>query len=209
MVLVRVEPERRRDRPLKGRPTAGCRLTARALVVVEECVSVLVLSERAGSRHIGPGGACRLRCVTPFHERVHGLVIPGIRRLLERFRCDGHEVLFARIACQTRDGRDRSLSQKLPRWNNLLLPKDEWDSQIIEHVACCGMPAPPARMRCIVMSSDELLDYLPWHAPGRRPECRDFATPEIFFMHRPGATNLSNVPSWGDCRSVDRRASLI
>ena len=51
---------------------------------------------------------------TPFHERMHGTVIPTIRRLLDRFRGDGHEVLFARIACQTKDGRDRSLSQKLP-----------------------------------------------------------------------------------------------
>jgi len=72
---------------------------------------------------------------TPFHDRMHGMVIPTIRRLLERFRQDRHEVLFARIACQTRDGRDRSLSQKLPGWNNLLLPKDEWESQIVPQLA--------------------------------------------------------------------------
>ena len=46
--------------------------------------------------------------------------------------------LFARIACQTRDGRDRSLSQKLPGWNNLLLPKDEWESQIVPAIAPRG-----------------------------------------------------------------------
>ena len=62
---------------------------------------------------------------------MHRTVIPAIQELLHRFRREGHEVLFARIACQTRDGRDRSLSQKLPGWNNLLLPKDEWESQII------------------------------------------------------------------------------
>jgi nicotinamidase-related amidase len=72
---------------------------------------------------------------TPFHQRMQATVIPTIRRLLERFRRDGHEVLFARIACQTRDGRDRSLSQKLPGWNNLLLPKDEWQSQIVAEIA--------------------------------------------------------------------------
>jgi nicotinamidase-related amidase len=72
---------------------------------------------------------------TPFHERMHGTVIPAIQKLLHRFRRDRHEVLFARIACQTRDGRDRSLSQKLPGWNNLLLPKDEWESQIIPELA--------------------------------------------------------------------------
>jgi nicotinamidase-related amidase len=75
---------------------------------------------------------------TPFHERMHETVIPTVRRLLERFRRDGHEVLFARIACQTRNGRDRSLSQKLPGWNNLLLPKDEWQSQIVADIAPLG-----------------------------------------------------------------------
>ena len=75
---------------------------------------------------------------TLFHERMHTIVIPTIRRLLERFRRDGHQILFARIACQTRDGRDRSLSQKLPGWNNLLLPKDDWESQIPAAIAPQG-----------------------------------------------------------------------
>jgi nicotinamidase-related amidase len=75
---------------------------------------------------------------TPFHERMHATVMPTIARLLSRFRQDGHEILYARIACQTRDGRDRSLSQKLPGWNNLLLPKDEWESQIPVQIAPQG-----------------------------------------------------------------------
>jgi biuret amidohydrolase len=75
---------------------------------------------------------------TPFHERMHATVVPTISRLLARFRSAGHEVLFARIACQTRDGRERSLSQKLPGWNNLLLPKDEWESQIVPAIAPVG-----------------------------------------------------------------------
>lgn len=75
---------------------------------------------------------------TPFHERMHATVLPTIARLLARFRAGSHEVLFARIACQTRDGRDRSLSQKLPGWNNLLLPKDERESQIVPAIAPQG-----------------------------------------------------------------------
>jgi biuret amidohydrolase len=75
---------------------------------------------------------------TPFHERMHATVMPTIAHLLSRFRQDGHEILYARIACQTRDGRDRSLSQKLPGWNNLLLPKDEWESQIPVQIAPRG-----------------------------------------------------------------------
>jgi nicotinamidase-related amidase len=75
---------------------------------------------------------------TPFHERMRATVLPGIRKLQARFRRDGHEVLFARIACHTRDGRDRSLSQRLPGWNNLLLPKDEWESQVFPDIAPQG-----------------------------------------------------------------------
>jgi nicotinamidase-related amidase len=72
---------------------------------------------------------------TPFHSRMHGVVLPVIEKLLSRFRRDGHEVLYARIACQTHDGRDRSLSQKLPGWNNVLLPKDSAQSQIVASIA--------------------------------------------------------------------------
>jgi biuret amidohydrolase len=75
---------------------------------------------------------------SPFHARMRGIVLPTIEMLLDRFRRDGHEVLFARIACQTRNGRDRSLSQKLPGWNNLLLPKDDWASQIPAQIAPLG-----------------------------------------------------------------------
>jgi nicotinamidase-related amidase len=72
---------------------------------------------------------------TPFHSRMHDTVLPTIEKLLQRFRGDGHQVLYARIACQTEDGRDRSLSQKMPGWNNLLLPKDSQSSQIVSSIA--------------------------------------------------------------------------
>jgi nicotinamidase-related amidase len=75
---------------------------------------------------------------TPFHDRMHGTVLPNIARLQQAFRARGHEVLHARIACHTTDGRDRSLSQKLPGWNNLLLPKNDWESQIVAAIAPVG-----------------------------------------------------------------------
>ena len=75
---------------------------------------------------------------TPFHERMQRQVIPNTRRLLERFRRRNIECLFARIACQTQDGRDRSLSQKMPGWNNLLLPKNEQASQLVPELSPIG-----------------------------------------------------------------------
>jgi len=75
---------------------------------------------------------------TPFHERMHGTVLPNARRLLDTFRSRGADVFHARIACLTDDGRDRSLSQRRPGFNNLLMPKDEHASQLFSAVA----PAP-------------------------------------------------------------------
>lgn len=72
---------------------------------------------------------------TPFHARMNGQVIPAITRLLEAFRSRGEAVLFARIACLRPDGADRSLSQKKPGWNNILLSHDAEASQIVPALA--------------------------------------------------------------------------
>jgi nicotinamidase-related amidase len=63
------------------------------------------------------------------------LVIPNTRALQDWARGNGIEVIHARIACLKEDGRDRSLSQKKPGFNYLLLPKDREDSQIVSAVA--------------------------------------------------------------------------
>ena len=71
----------------------------------------------------------------PFHQRMDEIVIPTVRDLQQRFRGRGMDVLHARIACRLEDGRDRSLSQKKPGWNYLLLPKDTEASQIVPELA--------------------------------------------------------------------------
>ncbi|SLN49746.1 Peroxyureidoacrylate/ureidoacrylate amidohydrolase RutB [Roseovarius litorisediminis] len=71
----------------------------------------------------------------PFFERMNGTVIPNTIALTDWARKAGIEVIFARIACQTDNGRDRSLSQKKPGFNYLLLPKDRADSQIVPELA--------------------------------------------------------------------------
>lgn len=71
----------------------------------------------------------------PFFTRMNDTVIPNTIRLLEDARRRGVEVIFARIACLKEDGRDRSLSQKKPGFNYLLLPKDRQDSQLIPALA--------------------------------------------------------------------------
>ena len=71
----------------------------------------------------------------PFYDRMRQTVIPNIETLIEFCRERGVEVIFARIACQKSDGRDRSLSQKKPGFNYLLLPKDTEESRIVDALA--------------------------------------------------------------------------
>ena len=66
-----------------------------------------------------------------FYDRMNQQVIPGTARLIDDARSRGVEIIFARIACLKPDGRDRSLSQKKPGFNYLLLPKDEDESQMV------------------------------------------------------------------------------
>ena len=74
----------------------------------------------------------------PFYDRMRGTVIPNIAKLIADCRQRGVEIIFARIACHKSDGRDRSLSQKKPGFNYLLLPKDLEDGQIVAELAPQG-----------------------------------------------------------------------
>lgn len=71
----------------------------------------------------------------PFYQRMRGVVLPTTQRLLSYFRRVKMPVFFARIACLTQDGADRSLSQRRPGFNNLLMPAWEQPSQIVSEVA--------------------------------------------------------------------------
>ncbi|MBT4889747.1 MAG: cysteine hydrolase [Rhodospirillales bacterium] len=70
-----------------------------------------------------------------FFERMNAKVIPNTKHLMDLCRSRGVEVIFARIACMTEDGRDRSLSQKKPGFNYLLLPMNEDESQFVPELA--------------------------------------------------------------------------
>jgi nicotinamidase-related amidase len=71
----------------------------------------------------------------PFRQRMREIVIPTTWALQESFRSKGIDVIHARIACLLEDGRDRSLSQKKPGWNYLLLPKNSVESKIVPELA--------------------------------------------------------------------------
>ena len=68
----------------------------------------------------------------PFFNRMNDLVIPNIKNLISFLRNKNVENIFARIACHKESGLDRSLSQKKPGFNYLLLPKDTPSGQIVD-----------------------------------------------------------------------------
>ena len=113
-------------------------------VLVPAQTAILVIDvqntylERPDRASLSPQEQQRYDLWTPFHERMHGTVIPNTARLLALARQNGIECLFARIACHTQDGRDRSLSQKMPGWNNLLLPKNDAPSQLVPELQPVG-----------------------------------------------------------------------
>ena len=106
-----------------------------ALLIIDVQNTYLARPDRAS---LPTGEQRRYDAWTPFHERMHTTVIPRTQELLGQFRKAGIECVFARIACHTKDGRDRSLSQKMPGWNNLLLPKTGMPGQIIAEIAPQG-----------------------------------------------------------------------
>ncbi len=71
----------------------------------------------------------------PFFDHMRGQVIPNTASLIEECRNRGVEIIFARIACLKPDGRDRSLSQKKPGFNYLLIPKDADEGQVVPELA--------------------------------------------------------------------------
>ena len=70
----------------------------------------------------------------PFFKRMKDLVIPNIKSFISFTREKKVENIFARIACHKESGLDRSLSQKKPGFNYLLLPKDTPSGQIVDEL---------------------------------------------------------------------------
>ncbi len=66
-----------------------------------------------------------------FYRAIDEVVVPNNERILAAFREQGMNVNFARIACLKRDGSDRSLVQRSSGYNDLLVPMDAPEGQIV------------------------------------------------------------------------------
>ena len=71
-------------------------------------------------------------------------VIPNTRDLLAPLPRERHRLPLRAHRQPDAAGRERSLSHRKPGWNDLLLPKDDWESQIVDELA----PQPATRSSC-------------------------------------------------------------
>lgn len=107
-----------------------------------KCALLVIDMQNANLRQGMPGGECegpgQEERWAPFRTRLTDVLIPNIKKLEAAFRGAGAQVMFARIAAMRRDGRDRSLDQKMPGFNNLLFFKDDECAQVIPEIGPVG-----------------------------------------------------------------------
>ena len=71
----------------------------------------------------------------PYHDRLDQVVVPNIRRLIDYFRENDMEVTYGRIACLKENGRDRSRVQSTYGWNNIYLPINSREAEMVDELA--------------------------------------------------------------------------
>ncbi|WP_244985985.1 cysteine hydrolase family protein [Anaerosalibacter bizertensis] len=70
----------------------------------------------------------------PYFNRLHEIVIPNTKKLMDFFRENNLEVTHGRIACLKKNGEDRCLVQKKPGWNEMLMHVDSFGAQIVDEL---------------------------------------------------------------------------
>lgn len=74
----------------------------------------------------------------PYFNRLHDVVIPNTKKLIDYFRENRLEVTYGRIACLKENGEDRSAVQKTPGWNGMLIPVNSYGAQMVEPLMPLG-----------------------------------------------------------------------
>lgn len=71
----------------------------------------------------------------PYHDRLDEIVIPNNKRLIKFFRDNKMEVTYGRIACLKKDGSDRARVQSTYGWNDILIPVDSLEAEMVDELA--------------------------------------------------------------------------
>ena len=70
-----------------------------------------------------------------FYDKIDNVIIPNNKRILDCFRENKLEVVFAKIQCHKKNGSDRSLDQKTTGFNELLLSIGSETAEIVSELA--------------------------------------------------------------------------
>lgn len=70
-----------------------------------------------------------------FYKKIDEEVVPNNKRLLDAFRKNDMEVIFAKIESKTKNGRERSRDHKASGYNDLLQTHDDPTTDIVPELA--------------------------------------------------------------------------
>ena len=70
-----------------------------------------------------------------FYKAIDETVVPNNKKLLDYFRAHEMDVMFAKIQCRQKSGRERSLDQKATGYNELLLVPGDPLADIVPELA--------------------------------------------------------------------------
>ena len=70
-----------------------------------------------------------------FYKKIDEEVVPNNQKLLESFRKNNMEVVFAKIETQTKNGRERSLDHRASGYNDLLQTKEDPTTEIVPQLS--------------------------------------------------------------------------
>ena len=87
------------------------------------------------SEHLTPEELEHNRRWADFYKTYDNLVIPNLQKLIALCRKVGMEVTYAKIQGYKRDGRDRSLDQKVTGFNQFLVTAGDHRGEIIQEIA--------------------------------------------------------------------------
>lgn len=114
------------------------------IVINKEKTALLVIDmqhvfiTRPKESDLDDAGLSNLKRWKPFYDKIDEVVVPNNKKLLDAFRNEKMEVIFAKIQCHKDNGRDRSLDQKATGYNELLLPIGSEIGEIVPELAPIG-----------------------------------------------------------------------
>jgi len=97
-----------------------------------------VFITRPKEENLDEAGIFNLKRWESFYDKIEKVIVPNNKKIIDAFRKEDMEVIFAKIQSHKNDGSDRSLVQKATGYNELLLPIGSKEGEIVPELAPIG-----------------------------------------------------------------------